>query len=57
MQQFTTDIESELIDLSEMSLARLPTYDDPAVSHLLVRLLADIQSPMTYAASSPGQPA
>lgn len=39
------DIESDLIDLSEVPLADLPRYDEPALAPVIRRLLRRIDDP------------
>lgn len=45
MTQPTAGIESDLIDLAEVTLADLPTYDEEALAPTLRRLLARIDDP------------
>ena len=45
MTPSTPDIESDLINLSEVPLADLPRYDEPALAPALRRLLRRIDDP------------
>lgn len=45
MSHPTPDIDSDLVDLTEVSLADLPTYDDPLLSPTMRRLLRRIDDP------------
>jgi hypothetical protein len=38
----TTDLESDLVDLTEVTLAELPTYDDDILAPTMQRLLQRI---------------
>lgn len=45
MDQIVTTVESDLPDLTEMSLAALRTYDAPAMTGALARVLAETRNP------------
>lgn len=45
MSQPAADIESDLIDLTEVTLADLPTYDEQVLAPIMRRLLRRIDDP------------
>lgn len=45
MTQPTAGIESDLIDLAEVALADLPTYDEETLAPTMRRLLSRIDDP------------
>lgn len=45
MSQPNPDIDSDLVDLTEVTLADLPTYDDQLLSPTMRRLLQRIDDP------------
>lgn len=45
VSQAPADLESELIDLAEVTLADLPTYDQEALAPALYRLLRRVDDP------------
>lgn len=45
MSRPTGDVESELIDLTEESLAKLPAYDEKALAPIVARLLHQADDP------------
>ena len=45
MSRPTGDVESELIDLTEESLAGLPAYDEKALAPIVARLLRQADAP------------
>jgi FXSXX-COOH protein len=47
MDRFVTDIPSEMIDLSGVSLEQLPVLDDPVLQKSLARLLVEVADPIS----------
>lgn len=45
MSRPTGDVESELVDLTEESLAKLPVYDEKALAPIVARLLRQADDP------------
>jgi FXSXX-COOH protein len=45
VNQSPPDIESDLIDLGEVPLAELPSYDEPSLAPVIRRLLRRIDDP------------
>lgn len=45
MSQSTADIESDLIDLTRVTLAELPSYDEQSLAPVIRRLLRRIDDP------------